>query len=95
MEAVNPIVEAYQTWTGNYLRIKMVCVHERREHMECPFENCISRRRSDGLFVVSKMKNKHIDVCRPAKAKDGRIRKKRCPAKLNDIVVNVLKTKSW
>ena len=39
--------------------------------------------------------SKHTDVRRPAKAKDGRKWKKRCPAKLNDIVVNVLKTKSW
>ena len=40
------------------------------------------------------MKNKHTDVGRPAKAKDGRKWKKRCPAKLNDIVVKVLKTRN-
>jgi hypothetical protein len=39
------------------------------------------------------MKNKHTDVCRPAKEKDGRKWKKRCPAKLNYMVVIVLKTK--
>jgi hypothetical protein len=39
------------------------------------------------------MKNKHTGVCRPAKAKDGRKWKKRYPAKLNDIVVKVLKRK--
>ncbi len=99
MEAVNSIVEGCQTRTGNYLRIKRSInnrfrVYECREHSGCPFEICISRRRSDGLFVVSKMKNKHTDVCRPAKAKDGRKWNKRCPAKLNDIVVKVLKTKN-
>jgi hypothetical protein len=62
-KAMNPIVEAYQTWTGIYLRIKRSIndrfrVYECREHLGCPFEICISRRRSDGLFVVSKMKNK-------------------------------------
>ncbi len=43
--------------------------------------------------MVSKMRNKRTDVRCPAKAKDGRKWKKRCPAKLNDIVVKVLKTK--
>ena len=42
--------------------------------------------------MVSNMKNKHNDVRRPAKAKDGRKWRKRCPAKLNDID-KVLKTK--
>ena len=43
--------------------------------------------------MVSRMKNKHTDVRRPAKAKDGRKWKERRPANLNDIVVKVLKTK--
>ncbi len=68
-------------------------MYECREHLRCPFEIRISRRRSDELFVVSKIKNRHTDVCRPAKAKDGRKRKKHCPAKHNDLVVKVLKTK--
>ena len=98
MEAVTPIVEAYQTRSGNYLRIKRSIndrfrVYECREHLGCRFEIRISRRRSDGLFVVSRMKNKLTDVRRPAKAKDGRKWKERRPANLNDIVVKVLKTK--
>ena len=98
LEAVNPIFEAYEVRTGNYLRIKRSIndkfrVYECREHLGCPFQICISRRRADGSFVVSKMKTKHSDVRRPAKAKDGRKWKKRRHAKLNDIVVKVLKTK--
>ena len=98
LEAVNPIVEAYEVRTGNYLRIKRSIndkfrVYECREHLGCPFQIRISRRRADGSFVVSKMKTKHSDVRRPAKAKDGRKWKKRRHAKLNDIVVKVLKTK--
>ena len=98
LEAVNPIVEAYEARTGNYLRIKRSIndkfrVYECREHLECPFQIRISRRRSDGAFVVSKMKTKHSDVRREAMAKDGRKWKKRRHAKLNDIVVQVLKTK--
>jgi hypothetical protein len=62
--------------------------------LECPFQIRISRRKSDGAFVVSKMKSKHSDVvCREAMAKDGRKWKKRRHAKLNDIVVQDLKTK--
>ena len=48
IEAMNPIVEAYQTRTGNYLRIKRSVndrfrVYECREHLGCPFELRISR----------------------------------------------------
>ena len=98
LEAVNPIVEAYEARTGNYLRIKRSInnkfrVYECREHLECPFRILISRRRSDGAFVVSRMKTKHSDVRREAMAKDGRQWKKRRYAKLNDIVVQVLQTK--
>jgi hypothetical protein len=61
--------------------------------MQCPFEIRFSRRRSDGLFVISRMRTKHTDIRRPAKAKGGRKWKKRRHAKLNDLVVQILKTK--
>ena len=61
--------------------------------MQCPFEIRFSRRRSDGLFVISRMKTKHTDIRRPAKAKGGRKWKKRRHAKRNDLVVQILKTK--
>ena len=47
MEAMTPIVEAYQTQTGNYLRIKRSIndrfhAYECREHLGCHFEIPIS-----------------------------------------------------
>jgi hypothetical protein len=76
LEAVNPVVEAYEARTGNYLRIKRSIndkfrVYECREHLECPFQIRISRRKSDGAFVVSKMKTKHSDVRRKQWQKMG------------------------
>ena len=98
LEAVNPIVEAYEARTGNYLRIKRSInkqfrVYECREHLECPFQIRISRRRVDGSYVVSKMKTHHSDVRRDPKAKDGRQWKKRRHSKLNEVLLQVLKTK--
>jgi hypothetical protein len=48
LEAVNPVVEAYEARIGNYLRIKRSIndkfhVYECCEHLECPFQICISR----------------------------------------------------
>ena len=99
MEAVNPIVEAYESRTGNALRIirsinDQFRVYECREHVGCPFQTRISRPKFDGNFVVSKMKTQHSDVRRDPKAKDGRHWKKRRYTKLNNLLIQVLKTKS-
>ena len=99
LEAVNPIVEAYESRTGNALWIirsinDQFRVYECREHVGCPFQIRISRRKFDGNFVVSKMKTQHSDVLRDPKAKDGRQWKKRRYTKLNNLLIQVLKTKS-
>ena len=95
---MNPIVEAYEARMRNYLRMKRSIndrfrVFECREHLECPFQIRLSRRKADGSFVVSKMTTQHSNVRRNPKAKDGREWKKRCHSKLNDVLVQVLKTK--
>ena len=67
LEAVKPIVEAYEARSGNYLRIKRSItdkfrVYQCREHVQCPFEIRFSRRRSDGLFVISRMKTRSTAI---------------------------------
>ncbi len=64
-----------------------------REHVDCPFKILISRRKSDGMFGVSKIKAKHSDVRRPAPLADGRQWKKRRLAKLDGIIGQVVRTK--
>ena len=50
LEAVNPIVKAHESRTGNSLRIirsinDQFCVYECREHMGCPFQIRIPRQK--------------------------------------------------
>ena len=99
MDHINPLVEIYEQKTGNHLRIKRSIngkfrVYQCREHINCPFEIRFSRRRSDGMYTVSKMKTRHAEVRRPPLAADGRKWKTRYSSKmLNDAITKVLKNK--
>jgi hypothetical protein len=55
LEDASPIVEAYEVRFGNNLAIKRSkhdkCRQYRcREHIDCPFQILLSKRRSDGMF---------------------------------------------
>ncbi len=69
MDQINPIVEMYEQRTGNHLQIKHSIngkfrVYQCREHINCPFEIRFARRRSDGTYVVSRIKTYHAEVRR-------------------------------
>jgi hypothetical protein len=99
LEDASPIVEAYEVRSGNSLAIKR-SKHDKfrqyrcREHIDCPFQILLSKRRSDGMFCVSRMKCRHAEMRRPTRAADGRNWKKRRHAKLDDILEQVICTKS-
>jgi hypothetical protein len=85
LEDINPIVQMYEQRSGNSLRIKRSIngkyrVSQCMEHLNCPFEIRFSRRRSDGLFVITQMRVHHAGVRRAAVAADGRQWKNRWPA---------------
>jgi hypothetical protein len=99
LEDASPIVEAYEVRSGNSLAIKR-SKHDKlrqyrcREHIDCPFQILLSKRRSDGMFCVSRMKCRHAEMRRPTRAAVGCNWKKRGHAKLDDILEQVIRTKS-
>ena len=98
LDEVTAIIDAYEARTGNRLRIQKSLKDKFRVyhccvHVDCRFQVRFSRRRSDGLFVVSRLKPKHGSVQRPSRAADGRQLKKRRQGRLDDVVVRVLRTK--
>jgi hypothetical protein len=99
MDHINPLVEIFEQKTGSNLRIKRSIngkfrVYQCREHINCPFEIRFSRRRSDGMYSVSRMKTRHAEVCRPSLAADGGKWKACYSSKmLNDAITKVLKNK--
>jgi hypothetical protein len=86
LEDASPIVEApYEVRLGNSLAIKRskhdkFCQYGCREHIDCPFQILLSKRRLDGMFCVSRMKCCHAEMRRPTRAADGRNWKKRIHA---------------
>jgi len=81
MDQINPIIPSM----GNFASISAI---------NCPFEIRFARRRSDGMYVVSRMKTYHADVCHAPLAAIGRKWKTLCSSKnLNNAIVKVLKTK--
>ena len=99
LEDINPIVAIYEQRSGNCLRIKRSIngkyrVYQCVEHVDCPFEIRFSKRRSDGLFVITRMRTHHASLRRAPVAADGRQWKKRWPSvNLDKAVLKVLKTK--
>ena len=95
---VTPIIEAYELRSGNRMAIKRSVngkfrVYECREHLDCHFQICFSRRQFDGMYGVSTIYKTHSDLRRPPRAADGRNWKKRRHAKLDDIIGQVVRTK--
>jgi len=81
MDQINPLVPSM----GNFASISAI---------NCPFEIRFARRRSDGMYVVSRMKTYHADVCHAPLAAIGRKWKTLCSSEnLNNAIVKVLKTK--
>jgi hypothetical protein len=99
IDHIEPLVEIYEQKTGNHLRIKRsingkFCVYQCREHIDCPFEIRVSRRKRDGMYAISRMKTRHAEVRRAPLAADGRKWKTRWSStKLNNAITKVLKTK--
>jgi hypothetical protein len=98
LDEVTAIINAYKARTGNRLRIQKSLKDKFRVYHCCVYVDCrfqvrFSRRRSDGLFVISRLKPKHSSVQCPSHAADGRQLKKRRQGRLDDVVVRVLRTK--
>jgi hypothetical protein len=98
LEEAIPFIEQYEIRSGNHLRVQRSMSNKFKqfqcmEHLNCPFQVLISKRRSDGMFCVSKIKGIHSEVRRPARAADGRQWKKRRHATLDGIIGQVVRTK--
>ena len=99
MDHINPRMEIYEKETGNNLRFKRSIngkfrVYQCREHINCPFEIRFSRRRSDVMYAISRMKTRHAEVRRAPLAADGRKWKTRYSSKMfNNAITKVHKTK--
>jgi MULE transposase domain/SWIM zinc finger len=98
LEDAIPFIEQYEIRSGNHLRVQRSVSNKFKqfqcmEHMNCPFQVLISKRRSDAMFCVSKIKGIHSEVRRPARAADGRQWKKRRHATLDGIIGQVVRTK--
>ena len=77
LDDVLPVVEKYETLTGNRLRIQQSVLDKYRvfrccAHVQCPFMVRFSKRHSDGKFVLSRMNQKHNPVPRSSKCCFGR-----------------------
>jgi hypothetical protein len=99
LDDVSPLVATYEQRTGNRLRIYRSEVNKFRlykcsEHLNCTYQILFGRRRSDGWFTLKRVNNKHLGIRRSSRARDGRRWKERRVGKLNDVIVQVLKTKN-
>jgi hypothetical protein len=98
LDDVGPVVEAYEKKSGNRLSIRRSLIGEFRlyvckEHVNCTFQIYIGRRRLDGAYVVKRNITNHtVERCEP-RARDGRQWKKRRAGKLDDMIVQVVRTK--
>ena len=98
LDDVLPLVSTYEKQTGNRLRCVRSERHKYRHyqcsaHENCTFQVFFGRRRKDGRYLLKKLHNKHQGVHSAARAKDGRRWKERRVGQLDDVVVQVLKTK--
>ncbi len=77
VEDATPIIEAYEVQSGNSLAIKQSLydkfwLFRCCEHIDCPFQILLSKRRSDRMFCVLRMKHRHTALRRLPRAADGR-----------------------
>ena len=98
LDDVGPVVEAYEKKSGNRLSIRRSLIGEFRlyvckEHVNCTVQMYIGRRRLDGAYGVKRNITNHtVERCEP-RARDGRQWKKRHAGKLDDMIVQVVRTK--
>jgi hypothetical protein len=96
IDDVNRIIDAYESLTGNRLRIEKSQKDKYRKccsHVDCPFQVRFSKRQADNMYVLSVMKTKHSTVPCPNHALDGRKLKKWRQGRLDAVVARVLQTK--
>ena len=98
LDDVNVIIDAYESLSGNRLRIEKsqkdkYRVYQCCLHVGCPFQVRFSKQRADDMYVLSVLKTKHSTVARPNRAVDGRRLKKRQQDRLDAVMVRVLQTK--
>ena len=98
LEDFDPIVEMYERKSGNHLGITRsersvyrpyVC----KEHVNCCFEFVIGRHRGDGMFAVKQLVGRQCGERHDTRARDGRAWKKRRSGKLDNMIVQVIRTK--
>ena len=98
LDDVEPFIEEYENISGNRLSVlrslrnvyrHYVC----KEHLNCTFQILIGKRRGDGLYTVKRIQNSHSGERRSARASDGRQWKKRRVGKLDNMIIQVIKTK--
>ena len=99
LEDIDPIVDLYQKKLGNHLSIarslknsylvQYVC----KEHLDCTFQVFVGRYRGDGMFSVKRIDARHSGEGCNARAPDGWMRKKQHCGKLDNMIVQVVRTK--
>ena len=98
LEDIDPLVALYEKKSGNHLCIARSLKNSYRqyvckEHVNCTFQVFVGRRRGDGMFSVKRLDRKHSGERRDARAKDGRMWKERRCGKLDNMIVQVIRTK--
>jgi hypothetical protein len=98
MDDFNHIIDECEGKSRNHLAIirserSIYRQYKCKEHVNCSFEVIIGRRRGDGMFAVKKLLGKHSGERRDTLARGGRLWKKRRAGKLDNMIVQVLRTK--
>ena len=98
LEDIDPIVDLYEKKSGNHLSIARSLKHSYRqyvckEHVKCTFQIFVGRRRGDGMFSVKRIDARHSRERRDARTRDGRMWKQRRSGKLDNMIVQVVRTK--
>jgi hypothetical protein len=99
LEDIDPLIEEYERKSGNHLSIKRSLRNSFRlyvckEHVHCTFQIFVGKRRGDGMFLVKRVIANHTRDRRQPRACDGRHWKKRRAGKLDNMIVQVVKTKN-
>jgi hypothetical protein len=98
LDDVSSIVSTYENQTGNRLRIlrserNKYRLYRCTAHVDCTYEVLFGRKRLDGNLMLKRIQNKHGGVHSASRARDGRRWKERRAGKVDNVIVQVLKTK--
>ena len=93
LEDIDPIIDLYEKISGNHLSKHSFRQYVCKEHVNCTFQIFVGRHRGDGMFSLKRIDARHSEEPRDARARDGQMWKQRRCGKLDNMIVQVVRTK--